>query len=220
MEQRRRLITSRQVGLAAALGGLAFAWRALGLNIPWVPPFVVDLGHTIVLLGSFAGGPYVTAAIAILIGIPSWDTWIDMLGYFITGLGLCFLAKTIWKHRNSFGGHLLIWLYSATASYIVAPAYWLLMFDNVLHLIPFKATLLVVWSPAGDALPYTLLKAIPLSIALVSAPHYMEPRWKWRGGEQVVSEESRVGWSKQDVLGIALYLLMILAAVGVILIKW
>ncbi len=219
-KETRKIISSKQAGLAAALGGLAFAWRALGLNIPWVPPFVVDLGHTLVVLGSFAGGPYVTLIISILIGIPSWDTWIDMLGYFITGLGICFLAKTIWKYRRSKFSHVLIWFYSVTAAYLVAPAYWLFMFDNFLHMIPFRATLFYVWSPLGDALPYTLLRGIPLSLALVYAPNYMQPRWRWRGGEEVVekfTEEKGKKWDKKDTLGLVLYLLEILAAVTLII---
>lgn len=38
LTQKKPLLTSKQIGLAAAFGGAAFAFRALGIAIPMVPP--------------------------------------------------------------------------------------------------------------------------------------------------------------------------------------
>ena len=38
LTQKKPLLTSNQIGLAAAFGGAAFAFRALGIAIPMVPP--------------------------------------------------------------------------------------------------------------------------------------------------------------------------------------
>lgn len=214
-QPRKRLMTSRQIGLAASLGGLAFAWRALGLAIPIVPPFVVDLCHTIEVLGAFSGGPIVSIVISILIGIPTWDTWIDMIGYAIGGLTLCLLAPTIWKFRdNKVIAHTLIWYYSIMSAYFIAPAYWLTMFHDLLQMIPFKEVMFWVWSPVGDAWIYTLLRGIPLSLVLELAPGFAEPKWSWFG-EQHVGDR----WSKSDLLGVGLFTLITLATIVYIIVR-
>jgi hypothetical protein len=52
--------TSREVGMAAAFGGAAFAFRVLGLGLPGYPPGAfMDLGSMMVDLAGMAGGPIV-----------------------------------------------------------------------------------------------------------------------------------------------------------------
>ncbi|MFX1300854.1 MAG: hypothetical protein ACFFDE_07915, partial [Promethearchaeota archaeon] len=53
-EYRRPLLTSRQVAMIAAFGGLGFAWRALGLVIPLYPPYVLDIRESINVIAAFA----------------------------------------------------------------------------------------------------------------------------------------------------------------------
>lgn len=42
VKTRKPFLTSNQIGLAAAFGGAAFAFRALGIAVPLVPPLVMD----------------------------------------------------------------------------------------------------------------------------------------------------------------------------------
>lgn len=208
-EVRKVWISSHQIGVAAALGGLAFAWRALGLGIPLVPPFIVDLCHTITLVGAFAGGPYVAIVIGILIGAATVIPWTDMLGYSLTGVLFCLNVKGIWRLRG-WKRHLLLWWWAAMHAYFIAPLYWLYMFDFVLHMIPFKTVLLWVWS-SGETTIYWLIRAIPLSLLLEFAPSFMEPRWLWRGGEQ--TEPVKEGWTRYDTICLIISIIISIASI-------
>ena len=42
--KKKPILTSNQIGLAAAFGGAAFAFRALGIAVPMVPPLTMDPG--------------------------------------------------------------------------------------------------------------------------------------------------------------------------------
>ncbi|MFQ9653175.1 MAG: hypothetical protein ACLRZZ_26000 [Enterocloster sp.] len=44
VKERKPFLTSNQIGIAAAFGGAAFAFRALGISVPLVPPLVMDPG--------------------------------------------------------------------------------------------------------------------------------------------------------------------------------
>jgi len=210
VKTRKPILTSHQIGVAAALGGLAFVWRALGLGIPLVPPFIIDLCHTITLVAAFAGGPYVVIIVGILIGIATVIPWTDMLGYSLCGVLFCLNVKGIYRLRG-WKRHLLLWWWSAMHAYFIAPLYWLAMFDFVLHMIPFKVVLLWVWS-TGETTIYWLIRAIPLSILLEVAPTFMEPRWSWRGGE--LPEPIKPGWTRYDTLG--LLISIVVSAVSII----
>ena len=65
LTQKKPLLTSKQIGLAAAFGGAAFAFRALGIAIPMVPPLIMDPGALMPCLAGMCGGPVV----GIIVGI-------------------------------------------------------------------------------------------------------------------------------------------------------
>jgi hypothetical protein len=71
--------TSYHVGMAAAFGGAAFAFRALGIGIPSYPPGgFIDLGLMIIPLSGMAGGPLVALITGLARGIPSGLPIIDL----------------------------------------------------------------------------------------------------------------------------------------------
>jgi hypothetical protein len=92
--ERRPLLTSQQIGLAAAFGGAGFAFRALGLAIPLVPPLVMDPGALMPILAGMAGGPIVGAIVGVARGIPSGTPAVDLWAQPIKGIYWAF----VWKY--------------------------------------------------------------------------------------------------------------------------
>ena len=178
-EYRRPLLTARQVGIVAAFGGLGFAWRALGLVIPLIPPWVMDVRYTLLAIASFAGGPYVGIACGILYCIPSPLPF--MLDFPQAGVLYASIAYTVWNHRKSWGYVVLI------VAAIIIQAY-MQIFDTfflayVAQLVPFWPGLIASFSvPYGI---YVIQVIIPIILAIRLFPDFMKPRWSWRGGEKV-----------------------------------
>ena len=78
VKERKAFLTSNQIGIAAAFGGAAFAFRALGISIPVVPPLVMDPGALMPCLAGMAGGPIVGAIVGIARAIPSGTPIVDI----------------------------------------------------------------------------------------------------------------------------------------------
>jgi hypothetical protein len=76
---RKPLLTSRQLGLAAAFAAAAFAFRASGLVITLAPPLVIDLGALMPPLAGMAAGPVVGIITGIARGIPSGLPQVDLI---------------------------------------------------------------------------------------------------------------------------------------------
>lgn len=95
IKQRKPFLTSNQIGLVAAFGGAAFAFRALGIAIPLVPPLVMDPGALMPCLAGMAGGPIVGAIVGIARGIPSGAPIIDLWAQPIKGIYWAFVWQYI-----------------------------------------------------------------------------------------------------------------------------
>jgi len=93
--KKKSLLTSRQMGLIAAFGGAAFAFRALGIAIPLVPPLVMDPGALMPCLAGMAGGPLVGAIVGIARGIPSGLPAVDLWAQPIKGIYWAYVWKYI-----------------------------------------------------------------------------------------------------------------------------
>jgi len=173
-------LTARQVGMVAALGGLGFAWRALGLVIPLYPPFVLDVRETLIAIVAFAGGPYVAIASGILMGIPSSLPMLDPWYYPIVGLFFCLVTKTVWKHRGPVGYGLLL------VTCLVAEGVGLTLYVAALafglQIVPFWPEMVATFA-GGTYFVYALQQWIPMVIVLRLFPDFMKPRWRWSGGE-------------------------------------
>jgi hypothetical protein len=94
VKKRKSYLTSNQIGLTAAFGGAAFAFRALGIAIPLVPPLVMDPGALMPCLAGMAGGPLVGAIVGIARGIPSGTPVVDLWAQPIKGI----YWALVWKH--------------------------------------------------------------------------------------------------------------------------
>ena len=179
---RRPRLTARQVGMVAALGGLGFAWRALGLVIPLYPPYVLDIRETLIVIIGFAGGPWVGIASGILMGLPSSVPMCDVFYYPLVAVVVSAVAKTVWRSRGAKGYALLI----VTIAIIEAIA--LIIFNAelafVLQLVAFWPETVATFA-GGTYFVYVAQEVIPLILCIKFFPDFMKPRWLWGGGEEV-----------------------------------
>lgn len=95
VKERKPFLTSNQIGIAAAFGGAAFAFRALGISVPLVPPLVMDPGALMPCLAGMAGGPVVGAIVGIARGIPSGTPIVDIWAQPIKGIYWAFIWKFV-----------------------------------------------------------------------------------------------------------------------------
>ena len=183
VEYRRPLLSSRQIGMIAAFGGLGFAWRALGLVIPLVPPFLLDIRETINAIAAFAGGPFVAIGVGILIGLPSAVPFCDVIWYPVFGLLLCPFAKYIYSIRDEWGGLKSL----VVLTIVIIPIEFIMLTGFVAELA--LVGLVSFWPEfyASMGLTYVLYTAqeiIPLWLCIKLFPDFMRPNWSWRGGEE------------------------------------
>ena len=92
--RKKPLLTSREVGLAAAFGAAGFAFRASGLAFSLAPPLVVDLGALMPCLAGMAAGPIVGIIVGIARGIPSGLPQEDLILQPIKGIYWAY----VWKY--------------------------------------------------------------------------------------------------------------------------
>ena len=95
VKERKPFLTSNQIGISAAFGGAAFAFRALGISVPLVPPLVMDPGALMPCLAGMAGGPVVGAIVGIARGIPSGTPIVDIWAQPIKGIYWAFIWKFV-----------------------------------------------------------------------------------------------------------------------------
>lgn len=183
VEYRRPLLSSRQIGMIAAFGGLGFAWRALGLVIPLVPPYLLDIRETINVIAAFAGGPFVAIGVGILIGLPSSVPFCDVIYYPLAGILLSLVSKYVYRIREESNG--LKALVVLVVVLLPVEALVLTIFNAELALagmVSFKAEMV-----ASFGITYWLYAAqmiIPLWLCIRYFPDFMKPNWSWRGGEE------------------------------------
>ena len=179
--ERRSRLTARQVGMVAALGGLGFAWRALGLVIPLFPPFVMDIRETLTVITAFAGGPWVAIAVGILFGLPSGVPMADLPYSVILGLCITLAAKPAWKYRGPKGYAILF------VTILIAEALVLTIVNLIvayaLQMAPFWPQMVATFI-GGTYFVYVAQEIIPLILCIKLFPDFMKPRWLWRGGEE------------------------------------
>lgn len=185
-QERRPLLTSRQVAMVGALGGLGFAWRALGLTIPLYPPYVLDIREAVIAIVTFAGGPYVGIATGILIGLPSAIPFWDMLWYGGFAVIMSLFTKTIYASSGVKRYLLLVFAVIVTLYGYALPLSAFLM--EVLGFSPWKPYLITSYF-GGPGYIYGAIYILSIGLALKLAPDFMRPRWTWRGGELPASDQ-------------------------------
>ncbi len=183
-EYRRPLLSSRQVGMIAAFGGLGFAWRALGLVIPLVPPYLLDIRETILVISAFAGGPYVAIGVGILIGLPSSVPYADVVYYPMIGILLSIFTKYVWRTREEWNTLRPL----VVLAIVLLPIQLLgnIYFNAAIHITGVASFWPEMTATVGSVLwLYWAQEFIPLWLCIRIFPEFMKPIWSWRGGEEI-----------------------------------
>jgi hypothetical protein len=142
---RKPLITSRQMGLAAAFGAAAFAFRALGIAIPMVPPLVIGPGALMPCLAGMAGGPIVGIIVGIARGIPSGLPQVDLILQPVKGIYWAFVYKyLILKIEDVKKRWVIFWIVTWLLQFFIeAPLF--IFANSLLGFYPFYPTYPIVF---------------------------------------------------------------------------
>jgi hypothetical protein len=104
---------SMEIGVTAVLGGLGFAFKAMGLVIPILGPFVVEPKDVCVILSGMLGGPIVCAIVGVVSSLASpWPfiSWVFAIPIIIFGFIHRYFRRP-WYHIADAGGYLFCWLW-------------------------------------------------------------------------------------------------------------
>jgi len=119
---------SREIGITAAFGGLAFAMRALGIVIPVGAVINIDPRDLLWILGSALGGPISGLVIGILCGIPSGLPVGDIVHYALVGFLIGLAFRTIGRAWYYAALAILLLVWDAIVSLIYGPIFQYLTF--------------------------------------------------------------------------------------------
>lgn len=140
-KQRKPLMTTRQIGLAAAFGGAAFAFRALGIAVSLFPPLVVDPGALMPCLAGMAAGPLVGIVVGIARGIPSGLPVIDLWMQPLKGVYWAFVYKYgIMRIKNPRTRWPVFWIVTAILQFFVEAPAFIGAESVILGIFPFYPT--------------------------------------------------------------------------------
>lgn len=178
------LLTSRQIGIAAALGGIMFVQDALGLRITIMPPVFLSLGHAIYRIAIFAVGPWASLIPNIVHCFFTTVPPIHFFGYLVGGLFFAVAAKTIWKLGDTWKRYVFLFYWCWVDAFFLSPAVFLIPFDKIMHFFNAVTVWIFVWS-IGETTAYTFIRFVPLMLILKYAPGFAKPVWSWRGGENL-----------------------------------
>jgi len=182
---RKPLLTARQVGMVAALGGLGFAWRALGLVLPLPGAYVFDIRQPLMPIIGFAGGPFVAIAAGILYGLPSGLPMVDLWYYPLLGLIVAACAKWVWRHRGPLGYVVLALVIAFATSLVNLLTNIELSTEYGLGFVAFMPENFTTFVIPGANWIYIVAQLATIFVLIKLFPDFMVPRWLWKGGESV-----------------------------------
>ncbi len=179
---RQPVLTTRQIATAATLGGLCFAWRALGLVIPMpVPGYVIDIREPIYFFSACTHGPVVSIIIALLGGLPTPFPPSIWIGNLVSAPLVAYAWKNlgVWKMPWRLKVPVIYGLYAGWMMVFLTVLMW--CSANIMHYWPFWPTYVfaitggpfVIWWLAGATMVVVLLRAASPS----GTAH--KPDWIW-----------------------------------------
>lgn len=179
---RKPLLSARQIGVAAAFGGIALALVLAGVTIP-IPgtPVVTDPREIFTTIGASLTGPIGGIVIGILAGIAEPGIPLaSLLAHIIGGIYSGFVYKNFaWKSNGNRGMYLVKWALQVLIYYylIVVPLFvvGLVMFYPDPQYGGFFGLLAALES---GALPESILTTVVTTIIMAALPErYRRPLW-------------------------------------------
>lgn len=182
VSERKPLLSARQVGIAAAFGGIALALVLAGITIP-IPgtPVVTDPREIFTTIGASLTGPFGGIVIGILAGIAEPGIPLaSLLAHIIGGIYSGYVYKKfVWKSNENRVVYLVKWAVQVLGYYfvIVVPLFvvGLMMFYPDPEYGGFFGFLAVL---EGGAAPEAIITTIVTTIIMAALPErYRRPRW-------------------------------------------
>lgn len=184
-EKRRVWLTTRQIGIVATLGGLGFAYCALGLYIPIVPPFIVDIREPLAAVIGMAAGPWGALIGGFLMGVSGTTPVVGCPYYMALGLLFAAFSKKIWGLK-SWAGRIALTTAAILAINVFVLTPILVVGMYLVYGLTLWDWLVIIWGVAIVPM-YIVEEIVVVLVAMKFAPRFMEPRWLWSGGEKVTS---------------------------------
>jgi hypothetical protein len=179
---RKPLLSARQIGIAAAFGGVALALVLAGVTIP-IPgtPVVTDPREIFTTIGASLTGPIGGIVIGILAGIAEPGIPLaSLLAHIIGGIFSGYMYKNFtWTSKDNRGAYLVKWAVQVLAYYfiIVVPLFvvGLMMFYPDPEYGGFVGFLVALESGAA---PEAIITTVVTTIIMGALPErYRRPLW-------------------------------------------
>lgn len=177
LDKKRPFMTAKQVSIAAVFGGIAFAFEALGIKLPFLPGFSMNFGGLWLTLATLIAGPLAGAVVAFMSCIGGEVGLVGLPGYLLHVIVLALLYKNIYKIQRKPVRVVAFWLWNSVALFIQY-WYWIFLYGVVFKVMSVPA--LIVYNFAGPPyIGFDLIYCIVPSILLLTAPQFLTPEWSW-----------------------------------------
>ncbi|MFF2445551.1 hypothetical protein ACFVSW_00515 [Neobacillus sp. NPDC058068] len=177
LNKKKPFMTARQVAIAAVFGGIAFAFEALGIKLPFLPGFSMNFGGLWLTLATLIAGPLAGIVVALMISIGGEVGLIGFPGYLVHVIVLALLYKSIFKIQKKPIQIVAFWAWNSVALFFQY-WYWIFLYGFVFKVMSIPA--LIVYNFAGPPyIGFDLIYCLVPSILLLSAPQFLAPDWKW-----------------------------------------
>lgn len=181
MPRRQPLLTTRQISVAAILGGLSLITEAFGLSLPaYLPGVNFNLIGTYLSVATMAAGPLGGIIVTILDSFTSSVGFFGLPFYWPHIFFLALFYKRVYAMKSTLSRVVGYWVVTAVALFI---QYWGWFFLYVV-VFKFAPTVwpLAIFNFVAPGYPYwvfLLIYALIPTAVLVTAPNFVKPTWNF-----------------------------------------
>lgn len=177
LNKKKPFMSARQVAIAAVFGGIAFAFEALGIKLPFLPGFSMNFGGLWLTLATLIAGPLAGLVVGFMISIGGEVGLVGFPGYLVHVIVLALLYKNIYKIQKKPLKVVAFWLWNSVALFFQY-WYWIFLYGVVFKVMSIPA--LIVYNFAGPPyIGFDLIYCLVPSILLLTAPQFLAPEWNW-----------------------------------------
>lgn len=180
-QKRQPLLTTRQISIAAILGGLSLVTEAFGLTLPgYLPGVNFNLVGTYLTVATMAAGPLGGIIVTILDSFTSSVGFYGLPFYWPHVFLLALFYKRIYAMSNIVLKVVAFWVVTAIALFF---QYWGWFFLYV-YVFKFYNSIwpLAIYNFVAPGYPYWVflgVYALIPTVVLVTAPNFVRPTWNF-----------------------------------------